>query len=83
MLVPADRTGETEHWQKSWDLIEGVVFQREDQWVCEEVQHGIDTGVERLLFGKLEHAVRWFHDSIDEVTTRSGDRRADTLAASR
>ena len=83
MLVPADRISETEHWQKSWDLIEGVVFQREDQWVCEEMQHGIDTGVERLLFGKLEHGVRWFHDSIDAVTARPGDRRADTPAASR
>ena len=46
-------------------------------------EHGLDTGLDRLLFGKLEHAVRWFHASIDEVTARPSDRRADTLAASR
>jgi phenylpropionate dioxygenase-like ring-hydroxylating dioxygenase large terminal subunit len=64
MLVPAARATEVEHWQKSWDLIEGEVFQREDQWVCEEMQHGIDAGSEGLLFGGLEHAVGWFHDAI-------------------
>jgi phenylpropionate dioxygenase-like ring-hydroxylating dioxygenase large terminal subunit len=79
MLVPAARAGETEHWQKSWDLIEGVVFQREDQWVCEEMQHGLDAGHERMLFGTLEHGVRWFHDSIEALTASC----ADTPAASR
>jgi phenylpropionate dioxygenase-like ring-hydroxylating dioxygenase large terminal subunit len=64
MLVPAARAGETDHWQKSWDLIEGSVFQREDQWVCEEMQHGLDAGTEQLLFGGLEHAVAWFHEAL-------------------
>jgi len=64
MLVPAARVTEVEHWDKSWDLIEGEVFQREDQWVCEEMQHGLDAGTETLLFGGLEHGVRWFHDAI-------------------
>lgn len=65
MLVPASRASEIEHWRKSWHLIEGEVFQREDQWVCEEMQHGIDAGTQALLFGGLEHAVRWFHDAIE------------------
>ncbi|MBV8759185.1 MAG: aromatic ring-hydroxylating dioxygenase subunit alpha [Deltaproteobacteria bacterium] len=64
MLVPASRAGETEHWQKSWDLIDGAVFQAEDAWVCEEMQHGLDAGTETLLFGGLEHAVAWFHDAL-------------------
>jgi phenylpropionate dioxygenase-like ring-hydroxylating dioxygenase large terminal subunit len=64
MLVPAARAGEADHWQKSWDLIEGCVFQREDQWVCEQMQHGLDAGIESLLFGGLEHAVAWFHEAL-------------------
>ena len=70
MLVPAERSTEIEHWQKSWDLIDGMVFQREDQWVCEEIQLGIESGTEQLLFGKLEHAVRWFHDALGVCTSR-------------
>jgi len=64
MLVPAARSGEIEHWQKSWDLIDGSVFQAEDAWVCEQMQHGLDAGTESLLFGGLEHAVAWFHESL-------------------
>ncbi|HET9993739.1 MAG TPA: SRPBCC family protein, partial [Kofleriaceae bacterium] len=72
MLVPTARVGEVEHWQKSWDLIEGAVFQREDQWVCEEMQHGLDAGTERLLFGGLEHAVKWFHAAIEARLAECG-----------
>ena len=72
MLVPTARAGETEHWQKSWDLIEGAVFQREDQWVCEEMQHGLDAGTDQLLFGGLEHGVKWFHAAIEERVRLAG-----------
>lgn len=65
MLIPADRVGETAHWQKNWDLIEGVVFQREDLGACEAVQRGLaDGSTDHLLFGSLEHAIRWFHDAV-------------------
>ncbi|MGE5182155.1 MAG: SRPBCC family protein, partial [Acidobacteriota bacterium] len=65
MLVPASRRGETEHWDKSWALIDGRVFQGEDLWVCEQVQRGLQTGaLDDVLFGALEHAVRWFHEAI-------------------
>ena len=72
MLVPAERIAEREHWTKSWDLIEGMVFQAEDQWVCEEIQHGLDSGTGSLLFGGLEHGVAWFHAAIAQIT---GERR--------
>jgi phenylpropionate dioxygenase-like ring-hydroxylating dioxygenase large terminal subunit len=66
MFVPAERAGETEHWDKSWALIEDTVFQREDLWVCEQVQRGLTAGTtDELLFGELESAVRWFHAAID------------------
>ena len=66
MFVPADRAGETAHWDKSWTLIEDGVFQREDLWVCEQVQRGLTAGAtDELLFGELENAVCWFHATID------------------
>ncbi|HTL34966.1 MAG TPA: aromatic ring-hydroxylating dioxygenase subunit alpha [Kofleriaceae bacterium] len=66
MLVPAERAGEVEHWTKSWALIEEGVFQREDLWVCEQVQRGIASGsTQNLVFGSLEFPVRWFHEAID------------------
>jgi phenylpropionate dioxygenase-like ring-hydroxylating dioxygenase large terminal subunit len=66
MLVPAERAGETEHWDKSWQLIEETVVAREDLWACEQIQRGLATGrVDALAFGALEHAVRWFHDAIE------------------
>jgi phenylpropionate dioxygenase-like ring-hydroxylating dioxygenase large terminal subunit len=71
MLVPADRVAEAEHWDKSWELIEAGVFQREDLWACEQIQLGLASGaVDELLFGSLEHAVRWFHDAIYQVCGR-------------
>ncbi len=65
MLVPAERAGEAAHYDRNWELIEGGVFQGEDQWVCEQIHRGLDAGTtERLLFGGLEHGVRWFHEAI-------------------
>jgi len=66
MFVPAERAGETEHWDKSWALIEDTVFQGEDLRVCEQVQRGLTAGAtDELLFGELESAVRWFHATLD------------------
>ena len=65
MLVPAERAGEVEHWERSWALIEGTVFQREDLWVCEQIQRSIDAGsTDELLFGELEHPVTAFHAAL-------------------
>jgi glycine betaine catabolism A len=68
MLVPATRAGETEHWRRSWELIEGRVFQAEDLWICEQAQRSISTGaVEELVFGGLESPVRWFHAALESA----------------
>jgi phenylpropionate dioxygenase-like ring-hydroxylating dioxygenase large terminal subunit len=65
MLVPRERAGETELWDKAWTVIEEGVFQREDLWVCEQVQRGIATGaIDELLFGQLERAAAWFHEAV-------------------
>jgi phenylpropionate dioxygenase-like ring-hydroxylating dioxygenase large terminal subunit len=69
MLVPAARAAEAEHWDRSWQLIDQTVFQREDLWVCEQVQRGLADGrTDELVFGALENAVEWFHASIDART---------------
>jgi phenylpropionate dioxygenase-like ring-hydroxylating dioxygenase large terminal subunit len=60
MLVQHGR--EPEHWAKNWALIEDTVIQREDLWACEQIQRGLD---DELVFGELEHAVRWFHEALD------------------
>lgn len=65
MFVPADRAAESEHWTRSWSLIEEGVFQREDLWICEQAQRSIMAGAtDELLFGSLEHPARWFHEAI-------------------
>jgi Rieske 2Fe-2S family protein len=67
MLVPQEHAGETEHWDKSWKLIEEVLFQKEDLWACEQVQLGLAGGTtDALLFGELETAVRLFHNVLDD-----------------
>jgi phenylpropionate dioxygenase-like ring-hydroxylating dioxygenase large terminal subunit len=71
MLVPAGRAADTDHWTRSWELIEGRVFQAEDLWVCEQAQRSISAGaVDELVFGGLEAPVRWFHAALD-VALRS------------
>ncbi len=73
MIVPAARAGETEHWNRSWQLIEEGVFQREDLWVCEQAQRSIDAGaIDELLFGALEEPARWFHEAIERTLAAAG-----------
>ena len=81
MVIPADRAGELDHWARSWRLIEETVFQNEDLWVCEQAQHGIAAGSDELLFGGLGHAVRWFHDAIDQAVTTDGSMRTTSAVA--
>jgi phenylpropionate dioxygenase-like ring-hydroxylating dioxygenase large terminal subunit len=75
LLVPRARAEAREHWEKSWALIDETVFQREDLWVCEQIQRSLDAGAtDELLFGALEHAVKWFHDALELALDGSGRR---------
>jgi len=66
MLVPADRLGDAEHWDKSWALIEETLFQGEDLRICEQIQRGLSAGTtDALVFGELETGVRLFHDALE------------------
>jgi phenylpropionate dioxygenase-like ring-hydroxylating dioxygenase large terminal subunit len=56
------------HFERSFDLIEGNVFQKEDLLMVAEAQAGLETGAnESLTFGRLESPALWFHDSIREL----------------
>jgi glycine betaine catabolism A len=71
MLVPAARGGESEHWNRSWQLIEEGVFQREDLWVCEQAQYSINAGaIDEMLFGALESPARWFHAAVEAALSQ-------------
>jgi glycine betaine catabolism A len=56
------------HWERSFDLIDGKVFNDEDLFICEQIQLGLAAGVgETFPLGHLEQNIRQFHETIDGV----------------
>lgn len=77
MLVPeppADAKAEA-HWSRSFELIDGGVFNAEDLVVCEAIQRGLACGAnERLVLGGLEQNLRHFHATVEAALAQgSGD----------
>lgn len=69
MLIPErpQTDAERAHWDKTFQLIEGDVFQREDLSIAESIQSGLGPDTEMDFYlGSLEGAVKRFHDSIEE-----------------
>ncbi len=55
-----------EHWQRSFDLIDGKVFNDEDLFICEQIQLGLGVSAgETFPLGRLEENVRQFHETIN------------------
>ena len=70
MLIPPDRTGEewNAHWEKTFDLIEKTVFQREDIASAVAIQRGLPSGANTgLVAGRLESDVLGFHRRVDQA----------------
>jgi Rieske 2Fe-2S family protein len=68
MMVPhAPRSAEeSAHWDRSFDLIEGGVFQREDLRTAENIQAGLRSGAnEALVLGRVEFPIRQFHAILE------------------
>ena len=68
MLIPeAPSTDKAEaHWARSFELIDGGVFNGEDLAVCEQIQRGLASGAnDRLILGRLEQNLRRFHHTLD------------------
>jgi phenylpropionate dioxygenase-like ring-hydroxylating dioxygenase large terminal subunit len=70
MLVPEWPLSEESraHYERSFALIDGGVFEAEDLHVCIEAQKGFASGAnESLLFGGLEKAAAEFHEIIEQA----------------
>jgi phenylpropionate dioxygenase-like ring-hydroxylating dioxygenase large terminal subunit len=68
MLIPEKPVTEKaqDHWQRSWDLLDGQVFGAEDFRAVALGQQGLSSGaLDRITLGTLETGIRAFHDSVE------------------
>jgi len=55
------------HWELNYELIQNGVFDREDLWVCEQIQKGIGSGAnEFLTYGTEEAPIHWWYEERTE-----------------
>ena len=70
MLIPeAPTTPEAaDHWRRSFDLIDGGVFQAEDFKAAALIQRGLSSGANDVLtLGRIENGIRDFHDAVERA----------------
>ncbi len=80
MLVPHEPADEREraHWNRSFELIDGGVFQAEDYYVAEQMQRGMRCGArDSLLVGRYEQPILEFHAIMDELMAAAEARAVD------
>ncbi len=73
MIIPEEPKSDDDrrHWEKTFELIEETVFQREDLAIAESVQSGLRSGANtRFQLGGLEQPVGWFHRAIEEALAK-------------
>jgi glycine betaine catabolism A len=71
MLIPKAQSGSdwTPHWEKTFNLIERGVFQKEDIHTAINIQKGFASGANtHLRLGRIEQAASWFHASVAKHT---------------
>jgi hypothetical protein len=70
MLIPEEpKTDKArDHWERSWNLLDGGVFAAEDFRAAELGQQGLSTGVvPQLTLGNLETGILRFHETVQEA----------------
>ncbi|NVE93778.1 aromatic ring-hydroxylating oxygenase subunit alpha [Altererythrobacter lutimaris] len=74
MLIPEEPTTEKarDHWERSWNLLDGGVFASEDFRAAELGQNGLSTGaIESVTLGTLEGGVSHFSAIVHEALRAS------------
>jgi len=68
MLTPWEPRDAKEeaHWDRSFALMDGDVFNGEDLFICEQIQLGFNGGGPRdtLVLGRCENNLRRFHEMV-------------------
>lgn len=74
MLIPAGEVSDEakEHWDQTFDLIEGNVFQKEDLATAQSIQSTLHSGAnETFPVGRIEYPLAHFHRGLAEALAAS------------
>ena len=75
MLIPEEPATQKarDHWERSWNLLDGVAFSQEDFRAAELGQQGLTSGaVPHVTLGTMEAGIAQFHDTIDKALRTAG-----------
>jgi Rieske 2Fe-2S family protein len=75
MLIPEPpKTPEAEaHWARSWDLLDGGTFAKEDFGAAALCHRGLASGeIRQVTLGTLEHGIADFHRKLEAALQSSG-----------
>ncbi|RBP49151.1 aromatic ring-hydroxylating oxygenase subunit alpha [Arenicella xantha] len=74
LLVPNKPNSESEraHYDKTIAVLDGITYEKEDFWVSEQLQQGIDAGaIDELVLGTNELMLKVFSDTMDDYLNES------------